>query len=85
MDSALTPSFVMWCAVFNYAALILAFVVFIFSHDRLYRLHRRWFELSVAKFDAIAYFLFGLYKLAIWFFLIIPTLVFCYLPYAPHL
>ncbi|MFD0737871.1 DUF6868 family protein [Lysobacter koreensis] len=85
MDSTLWPAFVMWCAVFNYAALTLAFVGFVLAHDWLYRLHRRWFELPVAKFDAIAYFLLGLYKLAIWFFLIVPALVLCYLPYAPRL
>lgn len=85
MDGSPHLSFAIWCAVFNYAALSLAFVGFVLAHDWLYRLHSRWFELSVATFDAIAYSILALYKLAIWFFLIIPALVFWYLPYAHHL
>jgi hypothetical protein len=38
-------------------------------------LHRRWFNIEHATFDAILYLWFGFYKLAIWFFLIIPLLV----------
>jgi uncharacterized protein DUF6868 len=79
MNSALWPSFLLWAAILNYGVLILSFAGFVFAHDAMYRLHRRWFDLSVAQFDAALYFLFGLYKLGIWFFLLVPYLVLCYL------
>jgi len=41
----------------------------------MYRLHCRWFDLSATRFDELIYGLIGLYKLAIWFFLLIPGLV----------
>lgn len=75
MNSELWTSFLLWCALFNYVALSLAFMVFVRAHDWLYRLHGRWFKLSIEQFDSVAYSGFGLYKLAIWFFLIIPALV----------
>ena len=78
MDSALLPSFLLWAAILNYAVLILSFAGFVFAHDAMY-LHRRWLDLSVAQFDAALYLLFGFYKLAIWFFLLVPYLVLCFI------
>ncbi|MDO9270776.1 MAG: hypothetical protein Q7T96_16860 [Methylobacter sp.] len=40
---------------FNYVILILWFGVFSLAHDSMYRLHSRWFRLSVETFDAIHY------------------------------
>ena len=39
------------------------------------RLHQRWFALSDVQIDALLYAFFGIYKLAIWFFLLVPALV----------
>ena len=78
MTSVPWLSFLIWCAVFNYLALILACGGFVLAHDWLFRFHSRWFKLSITQFDAIAYLILGLYKLAIWFFLIIPALAICY-------
>lgn len=61
--------------IVNYAVLLLTFAAFIATRERIYRLHSRWFELSRSRFDAIVYILLGLYKLAIWFFLLVPCLV----------
>jgi len=41
MDTALWPSFLMWCAVFNYGLLLLGFVAFAMFHEPMHRLHRR--------------------------------------------
>jgi len=75
MDAIPWPAFLLWCAAVNYGILLLAFGAFVFAHDAMYRLHRRWFDLSVARFDELTFGLFGLYKVAIWFFLLIPALV----------
>ena len=77
MVSAHLPSFLLWAAIINYVVLILSFAGFVLAHDAMYRLHRRWFDLPVAQFDAALYLLFGFYKLAIWFFLLVPYLVLC--------
>jgi hypothetical protein len=69
------PSFLLWCAIINYGILLLSFIGFAKAHEAIYGLHRRWFDLPKAQFDAIVYVLLGLYKLGIWFFLIVPCLV----------
>ncbi|HEY0660311.1 MAG TPA: hypothetical protein VGD21_03170 [Lysobacter sp.] len=79
MDIEFWKSFLLWNAVINYAVLLLTFTVFLAAHDWLYRFHHRWFDLSEARFDAFWYGFIGLYKLAIWFFLLVPLLVVCIL------
>jgi len=75
MIDAFWPGFLLWCAIINYGILLLSFACFAGAHEAIYRLHRRWLDLPKAQFDAIVYVLLGLYKLWIWFFLIVPCLV----------
>lgn len=44
-----------WCAVLNIAILIVWWVFFSFAHDFVYRMHSKWFQISVAQFDGIHY------------------------------
>lgn len=85
MDAELWPSFLLWCAIFNYALLLIGFLTFSLFHDATYRLHRRWFALSPSRFDASFYLLLGLYKMAIWMLLIVPYFVLCFIRYTPYL
>ena len=39
------------------------------------RLHQRWFALTDAQIDGYMYAFLGFYKLATWFFLLVPALV----------
>lgn len=55
--------FFFWCAVVNYSVLLLWFLAFMLAHESLYRLHARWFQLSVEEFDAIHYSGMALYKI----------------------
>ena len=52
----------LWCAGINYAVLLLWFGIFAFAHDWIYRVHTRWFRLSVETFDALNYAGISLYK-----------------------
>jgi len=61
-----------WSAVINYALLILWFMIFSLAHDWLYRLHGKWFELSVENFDAIHYLSMAFFKLSIFLFCLVP-------------
>ncbi|MBB1061464.1 DUF6868 family protein [Marilutibacter spongiae] len=75
MDIELLKSFLLWSAALNYGLLLFSFAVFVLGRGWMYRLHRRWFDLEHATLDALLYLWFGLYKLAIVFFLLVPLLV----------
>lgn len=49
----------------NYAILLLWFAVLVCAHDCLYRLHSRWFRLSIETFDAIHYAGLAVYKIGV--------------------
>lgn len=63
-----------WCAVINYALLLLWFLVFSFAHDWIYRVHGKWFTVSVENFDAIHYAGMAFFKLCIFIFSLVPYL-----------
>ncbi len=63
-----------WCAVINYALLLLWFLVFSLAHDWLYRVHGKWFTVSVENFDAIHYASMAFFKLCIFLFSLAPYL-----------
>ena len=52
-----------WCVLINFLILIVWFLIFTFAHDWVYRLHSKWFNLGVEKFDAIQYAAMAFYKL----------------------
>jgi hypothetical protein len=68
-------AFLLWCALANYLLLLVSFFVTIWLRGPMRRLHQRWFALDDAQIDGYLYVLFGFYKLAIWFFLLIPAIV----------
>ena len=62
----------LWCVGLNYAILIVWAGVFLFAHDWLYRLHGRWFKLTVEAFDAIHYAGLSVYKIGIMLLNLVP-------------
>lgn len=52
-----------WSLVVNYVILLVWFAAIVFGHDRVYRLHTRWFHLSRESFDAIHYGGMAVYKI----------------------
>ena len=62
----------LWCALINYGVLILWFVVFLGAHDLLYRLHTKWFRISVEAFDTIHYGGMAIYKIGIVLLNLVP-------------
>jgi hypothetical protein len=65
-------SLLLWGAVLNYVILLLAFAVWVFAGDALYRLHVRWFPIERAQCHGAIYLMLGLYKLSIWLLFVIP-------------
>jgi hypothetical protein len=62
----------LWCTVINYGVLFVWFLVFMLAHDGMYRLHSRWFHLSVDQFDALHYAGMTLFKLGILLLNLVP-------------
>jgi hypothetical protein len=48
------------------------FGVFVYAHDWMYRLHTRWFRLSVDTFDALHYAGLAMYKIGIILLNLVP-------------
>ena len=67
--------FLLWCALANYVLLLVSFFSMTWLRGPMRRLHQRWFAMDDAQIDGYLYMFFGVYKLAIWFFLLIPALV----------
>ncbi len=65
-----------WCSVINFALLLLWFAGFLLARDWVYRVHGKWFTLSVEKFDAIHYAGMAFFKICILLFNLVPYLAF---------
>jgi hypothetical protein len=62
----------LWCVGLNYVVLFTWFGVFVFAHDWMYRLHTRWFKLSVETFNAMHYAGLSVYKIGILLLNLVP-------------
>ena len=62
----------LWCFVINAGLLLWWFLFFTLGHDWVYRVHGKWFKLSVEKFDAIHYAGMAFFKIGIIVFNIVP-------------
>jgi hypothetical protein len=64
----------LWCVGINYGVLLVWFGVFVYAHDWMYRLHTRWFKLSVENFDALHYLGISIYKIGIILLNLVPLI-----------
>ena len=64
--------FLLLSVTLNYAVLLIWFSVFVLAHDWMYRMHGRWFKLSVETFDAIHYAGLSIYKIGILLLNLVP-------------
>jgi hypothetical protein len=64
----------LWCTGLNYAVLLVWSGVLIFAHDWMYRLHCRWFKLSLETFDALNYGGMAVYKIGIFLLNLMPLI-----------
>jgi hypothetical protein len=63
-----------WCSVINIGLLLWWFLLFALAHDFVYRLHEKWFKLTVERFDAIHYAGMAFFKIGIFLLNIVPYL-----------
>ena len=66
-----------WCCVINMGLLLWWFVMLILAHDWVYRVHGKWFKLSVEQFDSIHYAGIAFYKIAVFVLNVVPYIALC--------
>ena len=59
----------------DYGILLVWFLVFVFAHDWIQRIHGRWFRLSRDQFDALHYAGMSIFKIGIILFNLVPLVV----------
>jgi hypothetical protein len=69
-----STDFLLWSLGINYGVLLIWMGVFVLAHDWMYRMHTRWFRLSVETFDAINYAGAAAYKIGIVLLNLVPLL-----------
>ncbi|MFH1768936.1 MAG: DUF6868 family protein [Candidatus Omnitrophota bacterium] len=61
-----------WCSIINMGMLLCWFLMFALAGDWIYRLHGKWFKMPKDTFCAIHYAGMTFFKIAIFFFNVIP-------------
>jgi hypothetical protein len=74
MTTTVIKELLLWSLGINYGILLIWFGVFFVAHDALYRLHARWFKLSVETFDAIHYAGMAIYKVGVLLLNLVPLI-----------
>ena len=75
MTIELLREFLGWCTLINLGLLIWWWLFFSFAHDLTYKLHAKWFNISIDRFDAIHYSGMAIFKMGIFMFNLVPYLV----------
>ena len=63
-----------WCSIINIGLLLWWFLMLALAHAFVYRLHGKWFKLTVERFDAIHYAGMAFFKIGIFLLNIVPYL-----------
>jgi hypothetical protein len=74
MTIEILSSILGWATVINLSVITVWFLVFTFYHDRVFRLHSKWFKLSEERFDTIHYAGMAFYKISTYLFNLAPYL-----------
>jgi len=72
MDIEQLQALLGWCTVINTGLLCWWFIVLAAFHDRLYRLHKRWFPINLEGFSQLHYGAMAGFKLSIFVFNLSP-------------
>ena len=63
-----------WCIVINWVLLLVWFLFIALAHDWTYRIHSKWYHVSVDTFNTIHYGGMAFYKIGIILFNLAPYL-----------
>lgn len=79
MSIAELKTLLLWSTLINYLFLFVWFGAITLAHDGVYRMHTRWFALSVPAFDMLHYGGMALLKVGILLLNLTPLLALCIL------
>ncbi|WP_366929912.1 DUF6868 family protein [uncultured Zhongshania sp.] len=74
MDIVLVTSFLKWCCIINFSALLFSSLAFSLMPGFIYRVHGQLFKLSQDDFNTTIYQFLALYKVLILVFNFVPFL-----------
>jgi hypothetical protein len=63
-----------WCMLINWGLLLWWFLFLTLAHDWTYRVHSKWFKISVERFDTIHYAGIAFFKVLVLMFNLVPYL-----------
>ena len=72
MELETIRAFFAWCSVINMGLLLWWALFLLLAHDWTYRLHSKWFKISVEQFDTIHYAGIAIFKLGVFMFKLVP-------------
>ena len=72
MELEAIRAFFAWCSVINMGLLLWWALFLLLAHDWTYRLHSKWFKISVEQFDTIHYAGIAIFKLGVFMFNLVP-------------
>ena len=72
MELETIRAFFAWCSVINIGLLLWWALFLLLAHDWTYRLHSKWFKISVEQFDTIHYAGMAIFKLAVFMLNLVP-------------
>ncbi len=79
MNIELIHDLLLYSLLINYLILLIWFGVLLFAHDWIYRLHTRWFNMTIQTFDTVHYAGMAVYKIGILLLNLTPLLALCLL------
>ena len=67
----------LWCSIINIVLFLLSAVIIISAHERIFKLHSKWFSLTEKDFNFTMYMMMAVHKILILIFNIIPFIALC--------
>jgi hypothetical protein len=61
-----------WCSIINIVILLIWFAMITLAHDKVYKLHSKWFNISKEKFDEIHYAGMAFFKMSVFVLNVVP-------------
>jgi hypothetical protein len=72
MSIEMIRNWLLVCGLINIGMMMFWALMFIAAHDWIYKMHTKWFKLSVETFDSIHYAGMAFFKLVIFLFNFVP-------------
>ena len=72
MDIQMLTEFFKWCSIINIGLLIFSFFMIVTLKDFVYKTHSKWFPMSRERFNFAIYVIFGIYKILVFAFNLVP-------------